>query len=58
MSSTVVDLVILFHTESGSGTLQEIGKFDSYPSILNKTRVLFPHEIFPSWRQPILQLAQ
>lgn len=46
MSSTVVDLVILFHTESGSGTLQEIGKFDSYPSILNKTRVLFPMKFF------------
>ena len=46
MSSSVVDLVILFHTESGSGTLQEIGKFDSYPPIVNKTRVLFPMKFF------------
>ena len=46
MGSATVDLLILLHTESGSGTLQEIGKFDSYPEIIRKTRVLFPFKFF------------
>ena len=46
LSSPLVDLVILFHTETGSGTLQEIGKFDSVPEIASKTRILFPFKFF------------
>ena len=42
LSSPLVDLVIILHTDPGAGTLQEIANFEPFPEIVGKSRVLFP----------------
>lgn len=46
LSSSMVDLIIILHTDPGAGTLQEIANFEPFPEIVRKTRVLFPAKFF------------
>ena len=46
LSSSLVDLIIIFHTDPGPGTLQEIANFEPFPELVHKSRVLFPSKFF------------
>lgn len=46
LDSPDVDLVIILHTDTGSGTIQEIAHFIAYPELVAKTAVLFPAKFY------------
>ena len=46
LDSPDVDLVIILHTATSAGALQEIAYFASYPSIMAKTAVLYPGRFY------------
>lgn len=46
LDSPDVDLVIILHTETSAGVLQEIGYFINYPSIMDKTAILYPERFY------------
>lgn len=46
LDSPDVDLVIILHTGTSAGVLQEIAHFASYPEIMAKTGVLYPSEFY------------
>ena len=41
-----MDLVIILHTDAGTGTLQEIAHFILYPHLMAKTAVLYPAKFY------------
>lgn len=46
LDSPGVDLVIILHTATSAGVLQEIGYFTNYPSIMAKTAILYPARFY------------
>ena len=46
LDSPDVDLVIILHTDTGTGTLQEIAHFVAYPHLMMKTAVLYPAKFY------------
>ena len=46
LDSPDVDLVIILHTATSAGVLQEIAHFASFPEIMAKTAVLYPGEFY------------
>ena len=46
LSQTTVDLVIVIHTATSMGVLQEIARFEGYPEIKAKTAILFPLDFY------------
>ena len=46
LSQTTVDLVIVIHTATSMGVLQEIARFEGYPEIKAKTAILFPLKFY------------